>query len=186
MYRLIAFTGKAGSGKSTAAKYLVDSYGYTRIRFADGLKRMLIEGLGVDPRYVDGDLKEAVCPELCGRTARHAMVTLGTEWGRELIHPNIWVRALDTQMYKLISQGRTKFVIDDCRFLNEADFVRRFSAGGTIRSRIIRVVRPDTDMGSHKSETEMDKIESDYILCNGTTIESMKLTLDSMLNMINV
>ena len=38
--RLVAFTGLAGSGKSTAAQVLIDA-GWVRVKFADILKSML-------------------------------------------------------------------------------------------------------------------------------------------------
>jgi dephospho-CoA kinase len=34
----IAFTGWAGAGKTEAARYLVNTYGYNVISFADGIK----------------------------------------------------------------------------------------------------------------------------------------------------
>jgi hypothetical protein len=45
MSRLIAFTGPAGSGKSTAASALVEE-GWVRVKFADQLKNMA--GLGTE------------------------------------------------------------------------------------------------------------------------------------------
>ena len=40
---------------------------------------------GMIRRMIDGDLKEAPTPLFEGRTPRHAMQTLGTEWGRDRI-----------------------------------------------------------------------------------------------------
>ena len=41
--RVVGITGLAGSGKTTIARYLMEQYDYTRIRFADPLKAMLRE-----------------------------------------------------------------------------------------------------------------------------------------------
>lgn len=38
--RIFAMAGQMGSGKDTAAKYLVDNFGYKKIAFADNLKEM--------------------------------------------------------------------------------------------------------------------------------------------------
>lgn len=60
---------------------ILEKVGYTRIRFADRLKKMLREGLGIPDEYIDGYKKNESCEWLCGRTARHAMVTLGYRMG---------------------------------------------------------------------------------------------------------
>lgn len=117
---LIAFTGPAGSGKTTAAKYLVDRHGYRRMRFADPLKRMLA-ALGLTAEQIDGAEKEQPCELLCGQTPRWAMQSLGTEWGREYIDADLWIM-LWRRTYRDLSA--TPVVIDDCRFPNEVAAVR--------------------------------------------------------------
>lgn len=170
---VIGFVGKMGSGKTTAAKYLVDKIGYRRLRMADSLKRMLREGLGIDPEYIDGELKNQPCPELCGRTARHAMVTLGTEWGRDLINPNIWVNAVHKQLCEYMEEGHKNFVIDDIRFLNEAIWVRSLS-NIVGQSYLIRIIRFDTENKSgHRSETEQDGIAEDATIYNNSDVEAL-------------
>lgn len=140
---LIAFTGLAGSGKSTAAIHLVKTGGYTRLRFAGPLKAMMA-ALGLSYAEIDGDRKEVPCDLLCGRTPRHAMQTIGKEWGRDLIGPDLWVRAWRASFDRAIGP----VVVDDCRFPNEADAV--LAAGGII----VRVDRPGAGQGAagHSSE----------------------------------
>lgn len=41
MYPVIAFVGPIGCGKTTAANYLVEKYGYTLCKFAQPLRGML-------------------------------------------------------------------------------------------------------------------------------------------------
>lgn len=124
MKRLIAFAGRAGSGKSTAARYLVRNYGFERIRFAGPLKDMM-RALGLSEEEVDGGLKEQPCELLGGKTPRFAMQTLGTEWGRELIAPDLWTQAWIKQA------ERHPFVVcDDVRFPNEQKLIREL--GGTL------------------------------------------------------
>jgi len=131
MTRIIAFTGRAGSGKSTAAAYL-ETLGYTRTRFAGPLKSMLRAlyasiGLAEEDihRRIEGDLKEVPDPLLGGRSPRHAMQTLGTEWGRDLIAPELWV-----DLWRARVADGAKYVVEDCRFANEATAVAE--AGGFI------------------------------------------------------
>ncbi len=126
---LIAFAGRAGSGKTTAAETLIDQ-GFALVKFADPLKDMMrafYASLGLEPeqieRRIEGDRKEEPDPHLGGKTPRMAMQTLGTEWGRDLIHKDLWVKAWAAKVTKLRHRG-IPVVVDDCRFPNEARRVR--------------------------------------------------------------
>lgn len=141
---IVAFTGLAGSGKSTAAAYLVERHGFQRVRFAGPLKAMMA-ALGCTHEQIDGPEKETPCDLLGGGTPRHAMQTLGTEWGRDLITPDLWIRAWQAAVAKV--PAGVPIVVDDCRFPNEADAVR--AAGGVI----VRIDRPGAGTASvHASE----------------------------------
>lgn len=141
---IIAFTGLAGAGKSTAAAHLVKRHGFHRIRFAGPLKAMMA-ALGCTPEQIDGSEKETPCDLLGGKTPRHAMQTLGTEWGRDLITSDLWIRAWQAAVAKV--PAGTPIVIDDCRFPNEAEAVR--AAGGIL----VRIDRPGAGTASvHVSE----------------------------------
>lgn len=179
---VIALVGKAQSGKTTSAKYLVEKHGYKRLRIADRLKSMLY-ALGLTEREIDGDLKECVSSVLCGRTPRHAMITLGTEWGRDMIHKDVWVRALDRELTVLINQGITKFVIDDVRFSNEAKYFNNLKKRTGYKVVIVRVMREGlVNDSKHVSETEMDMIQADHFVANGGTLESLYNTFDEVVN----
>jgi len=139
---LIAFTGLAGAGKSTAALHLVERHGFQRMRFAGPLKAMLA-ALGLSAEEIDGSLKETPCELLCGQTPRRAMQTIGTEWGRDIIGPDLWIRA-----WKASLPATGRIVVDDCRFPNEAAAIK--AEGG----RIVRIDRPGagTAAAGHVSE----------------------------------
>lgn len=170
--RLIAFTGPAGSGKSTAALHLVAVHGFTRVHFAEPLKRMLA-ALGVTPAELDGDRKETPCSLLCGRTPRWAMQSLGTEWGRELIGPDLWTRAWRAAL------PPGDIVVDDCRFPNEVDAI--WAEDGTI----VRVERP----GAIKFETlhvsEAHALPYRYALANIGSIEAFRLSVTQLFETIS-
>lgn len=174
MISVIGFVGKMKSGKTTGAKHLVETKQYTRLRVADGLKKMLKDGLGIDEEYIDGDLKNVPCEQLCGQTVRHAMITLGTEWGRNLIHSDLWVKTIDTQMRELIHQGHRRFVIDDIRFLNEEKWLKALnkqSDSYVFDARLIRVLRKYGDNDStHQSEVEQELVIADSTIYNDYTL----------------
>ena len=176
MIYVVALVGKAGAGKTRAGQYLTDHFGYKRLRFAERLKTMLY-AFGLDYSVIDGDDKGKPCESLCGQTPRHAMQTLGTEWGRRMIGDDLWVKALERDLLLGIGAGITKFVIDDLRFLNEELWIRNLpvsSLGGT-KSKIIKIVRDVNDVSSsgHQSEIEMDKIVPDLYIENTGTIDEL-------------
>lgn len=141
---LIGLTGLAGSGKSTAADYLIRKHGFVRVRFADPLKSMM-KVLGLGHAEIDGDLKEQPCAMLMGKTPRWAMQSLGTEWGRDLIHPDLWIAAWERIACDVLDHGG-RVVADDVRFENE---VAEISG---MRGTLLRVIRPGGVAGSHISE----------------------------------
>ena len=55
-HQVVGFAGGLGSGKSTAAKILVEKHGYVRTRFAEPLKKMA-RAAGFTEEQVDGSLE---------------------------------------------------------------------------------------------------------------------------------
>jgi len=154
---VIALTGPAGSGKSTAARHLVSTHGYTLVKFAGPLKAMM-RMVGLADREIEGDLKEEPSAVLCGKTPRYAMQTLGTEWGRDIIGPDFWANVWFDMAADVLDQGG-RVVCDDCRFDNEAEAARKL--GGMVLS--LRG-RGGID-GGHASEA--GGVKADFSLCNG-------------------
>lgn len=114
---VVGFAGPAGCGKDTAGRILIEGYGFKHLSFAKPLKDML-EAMGC-PCPATADEKEAIIPWL-GVSWRHLGQTLGTEWGREKVNPDIWVKIAEQRIRHL--GGR--WVITDLRFENEARMVR--------------------------------------------------------------
>lgn len=161
---IIGFAGNIGSGKTTAAIELSKRGGFQRIRFAGTLKKMMV-AMGLSLEEIDGALKEQPCAMLCGQTPRHAMQTIGTEWGRQLIGEDVWVNAWKRAVDKLFPDAQV--VVDDVRFANEAQAIR--DMGGVV----ILVERPVTVEGnaaSHASEA-LD-FDVDAVIVNNGTVES--------------
>lgn len=175
MKRLIAFTGLKRSGKTAAA----EATRWRHINFADPLKAMLgaylrMVGASEDMiyEYIEGNFKETPSELLCGRSPRHAMQTLGTEWGRNLIDDQLW-----TEAYKLRVQGFAGDVVtSDLRFLNEAATVREL--GGMI----VRVIRPSIVSNDlHSSEQEMASIRADTTIMNDGSLKDLQAKVISLM-----
>lgn len=158
---IIGLTGHKGAGKSEAAKTLI-SLGYQRERFAGPLKDML-RALGLTEAQVDGDQKETPCPLLGGATPRHAMQTLGSEWGRSLIDPNLWI-----MIWKSRATAHSHVVVDDIRFPNEVDAIREL--GGAI----CRIDRPGAHGDGHISEQHIDMLPADHVIANTGNLSDLE------------
>src|SRR4051812_35641591 len=91
--KIIGITGQARSGKDTLAGALIEiAESGVKMSFADPLRAFVSTVTGVPhAELVDGPKKEAPLTEFGGRSPRQMMQTLGTEWGRDLIHADIWI-----------------------------------------------------------------------------------------------
>ena len=155
------------SGKSTVARCLA-ARGYAIRPFASPLKEMIATFLyscGHSYEYIHDVLyvnKETVI-ESFGVTGRHLMQTLGTEWGRQCVLPDVWLRH-----WALRVEGAPYVVVDDVRFPNEAQLL--IELGGEMW----RVGRPGVErISGHASEGGLDAWPhfTQYIVNNGTLTE---------------
>lgn len=141
---LIGITGKKNSGKDTVAKIIIlILYDYSdegverflydddlidivpsdvKIRsFAEPIKRMVAELINEDVEALeDREFKEKELPAIFTSygdrlTPRKLMQLIGTEFGREMIHNDIWVDLLFENY-----DSTKKWIISDVRFENEA------------------------------------------------------------------
>jgi hypothetical protein len=143
--------GALSSGKTTAAQVLVDDYGFVRLRMADILKDML-RTLGLTDEEVDGSLKEEPSGLLCDQTPRHAMQTLGTEWGRQLIGDRVWVNATVKKIATIqVMNPGANIVIDDIRFMNEVQMVQNFEHIDGFDPQLWLIRRPEVEPVDHAS-----------------------------------
>lgn len=166
---LIGLCGPAGCGKDTLANKVLDHDAYERYRFADPIKNMLRQFHIQDDVWEDRERKEVPIPWL-GCSPRRMAQTLGTEWGRELIHPDIWVILAKGRWHILNAEGKGRMIIPDVRFRNEAEWIRE--EGGAL----IQLVRPETliiDNSTHSSENGVPSESVDAAILNDGTIDEM-------------
>jgi dephospho-CoA kinase len=140
---IIAFCGRKGSGKSLAAQYLRESLTEKGrdshvLNFADPIKKMLL-ALGLPSSAVySQEGKTLPRFALGGKTGRYAMQTLATEWGRDLMHHDIWTRVMDHKLETYQKQNyQGVILVDDVRFENEIKLLRLWNAT------LIHIHRPD-------------------------------------------
>lgn len=156
---IIGLTGRARVGKDTLADYLCINHGFTRLAFADPLRDALELGLGIESHHLRED-KEAIIPWL-GVSGRQLLQTLGTEWGRDLIRPDIWILLMQRRLAALAEEG-DRFVVSDVRFPNEAAWLR-----ARPNARLWHIERPSVaPVRAHSSEHGIDYQMGDAIIVN--------------------
>lgn len=198
---VIGLAGAAGAGKSTAALAMLDivnddpGLAAAIVKFAHPLKTMmaaLYAAVGLRPaeiiRRIEGDLKQTTDPILMGATPRMAMQRLGTDWGRRLIHPDLWTHLwqleVERQQQRLAAGGPAGITIitDDVRFENEVAAIK--AAGGVV----IGILGPRVDSAlakdeaGHESEAGVGAAAIDAIVINGpgtTPCQLAGLVLDA-------
>lgn len=163
---IIGIAGYAQVGKDTAASFLVDHCGYTRVAFADVMRESLLR---LDP-YVHGDVRLSESINLYGWDVakvttpeiRRLMQAFGTEVGRDLFGDTFWVDMLFKNL-----DPHTNYVISDCRFLNEVNAVH--AHGGDTWW----ISRPGYGPLGHRSETELTEFAFDARFNNDGSIDDL-------------
>lgn len=165
---IIALSGYAKSGKDTVADIIrsLDS-GVKVVRFSDPLKQVAEVLTGIPAaKWNSQHLKDTIIPGY-NMTGRDFLQRLGTEAVRNNFDQDTWVRALFSK-YRI----GDKWIITDCRFGNEARWVKQF--GG----KIVRVHRDGIGpVNGHTSETEIDSWIFDHIIHNNGTLEDLRKTV---------
>lgn len=166
---LIGLAGLARYGKDTAAQHLVNNHNFQCYAFADPLRDGLMHILNLSPCDFEGDRKELPLPAI-NRSPRELMQLLGTEWGRNLVHPDLWL-ILAAQNLDLLARTHDSaqgFVVSDLRFENEAAFIR--DRGGIV----VHLKRSDAkNVNPHASEAGIAYQNGDWMLTNNSTAEAL-------------
>jgi hypothetical protein len=194
--RTIGLSGFAQSGKTTVANYIEANYGFRRQHIAEPLRdmlRTLLRRFGMkDARideYLTGHLKETIIPYL-GVTSRHAQITLGTEWGRELINNDLWAKLWSIEAERSFGNAMN----DSVRFPNEERVIH------STRGFTILIDRNGTKpaafkwkwlgrflyqkfglmWGVHDSE-RTDRLDPDYVVPNNGSLDELFSRIDAIM-----
>ena len=135
---IVGFVGFIGSGKDTAADYLVNSHGFRRDSFANTLKDAVACVFGWDRTMLEGrtaasrEWRDQVDTWWANRlniphlTPRWVLQHWGTDVLRKGFNDDIWIAALENKMRKTTDN----IVISDVRFPNEITAIR--NSGGKV------------------------------------------------------
>lgn len=208
---IVGFVGFIGSGKDTAADYLVNFHEFRRDSFANTLKDAVSNVFGWDRIMLEGRTAEARkwreevdtwwatrlgMPHL---TPRWVLQRWGTEVCRKGFHDDIWIASVENKMRKT----KDNIVISDVRFPNEIKSIH--NAGGIV----VRVKRGDDPewyqaafdsnkgdrhmgwalgknrletLGIHASETAWVGGDIDHIVYNNSSIDEL---FDQIKNLVS-
>jgi hypothetical protein len=154
--RVVGFAGYAGAGKNAAAEAL----GGVVLGFADPLYAGLAVMLGVGEEALrDRATKELPLP--LGRSPRHLLQTLGTEWGRELVRSDLWIYRARQRVAEAARLGAEVIAFCDVRFRNELEFLRDELGG-----QVWWIERPGVVGGSHASDNSLTAADCDRVISN--------------------
>lgn len=162
--RLIGITGLAGSGKDTLADALVYDRGAEKYNFALPIKHALNAMFGWTMEQWDDRIWKETKIAWLGKSPRQCAQTLGTEWGRDLVHPDLWMLIAEDRYLKYRQDhSGGPFIIPDVRFENEVDMIHR--NGGIV----VKISRLGVNaVSAHVSEKGIEEV--DYILANHGTV----------------
>jgi hypothetical protein len=115
--------------------------------------------------------------EIVKLTPRLILQLLGTECGRQIINPNIWINSLfndykghfigTVNNEKQYGKKLPNWIITDLRFKNELESIK------SRKGITIRVNRENVESNNHESETDLDNSTFDYVIENNSDITNL-------------
>lgn len=222
--KVIALTGRAGSGKNTAAlgirlltgsldpTWLINSGGRATNYHVDlddffntewpnestDMQNQWLEAKFAAPVYhiaaiLTGhmDVSQIMNEKFkstvwdigdAGYTGRQILQLVGTEMGRNIFNPNIWIKLMDRQLTALQNMGCKGVLITDCRFLNKGEFLQeKWDAF------FLSLVGRDAGVPTtHQSEAEIDNLPAHIGINNRGSYKDLMNILSEICKHLNI
>ena len=178
---IIGISGKAGSGKDTAAKMLEVLYANPDISYEDFANKRYKNFADIQIVHFADSLKETAqvlfrigewetntqegkktTINWIGKTVRELLQGIG-QGLRDAIDPNLWVKILFAN-----TEDWSNYIIADVRYPNEVYAIKKRNGV------LIRIDRKGAGAGNHSSETALDNYkEWDVHIENNGSIEDL-------------
>lgn len=181
---LIGLCGAAGSGKDTVASHLESRHGFKVLAFAGPLYEAVSAITGMNVGDLRDRQKKEKPIEWIGKSPRELLQLMGTEFGRNMIHEDIWVTIAMRAMREARRRGLPGAVVTDVRFDNEAEAIRE--EGGLVFEVARRGARCLADgAAKHKSEAGIDRQHIFTTITNDGTIGDLSATVDAVMGSLH-
>jgi hypothetical protein len=203
---IVGLVGFIGAGKGTVADLLVERHDFFKESYANSVKDACAAIFGWNRSMLEGDTPGSRAwreqpdkwwSEKLGRefSPRLALQLMGTEAGRDVFHPDLWVH---TVMRRCEQAPWNNYVIADVRFPNEINAIRD-SGGKVVRVRrgedpewyslarecntynkqeIMRNAYPEV----HFSEWAWIGSDYDIVMDNNCDLETLKVRVDNLVD----
>jgi hypothetical protein len=203
---IVGLVGFIGAGKGTVADLLVERHNFFKESFANSVKDSCAAVFGWDRAMLEGDTPESRAwreqpdqwwSDKLGRefSPRLALQLMGTEAGRDVFHPDLWVH---TVLRRCEQAPYNNYVIADVRFPNEINAIKD-SGGVVIRVRrgddpewytlarecnvynkldIMRNAYPEV----HYSEWAWIGAHYDIVMDNNCSLDELKIRVDKIVD----
>ena len=178
---IIGISGKAGSGKDTAAKMLEVLYANPDISYEDFTNKRYKNFADIQIVHFADSLKETAqvlfrigewetntqegkktTINWIGKTVRELLQGIG-QGLRDAIDPNLWIKVLFAN-----TENWSNYIIADVRYPNEVYAIKKRNGV------LIRIDRKGAGAGNHSSETALDDYkEWDVHIENNGSIEDL-------------
>ena len=194
MKKIIAFTGRAGSGKDlgafTWASLYKEETGQKTIKFAfaDILKDIAGNALGISPEEAEAIKRVPGVKIANGLGIREFYNTLGDSI-KSYFGANIWAKMTLSKIEQIMNVVDTELiVITDLRYIIEEEYLKEFSEQHGVELIIVKMVnqnhtqRPDNIR--HESEMQIGDIQENYIV-EATTQEEVQEKIKEIYNAVS-
>lgn len=166
---IIGLHAKKRSGKDTLAAMICENLGYSQVAFAEPLYR----GLKAMFPFIPAECWEnrnLIMPCL-GKSVNEMLQSLGTEWGRENVLGDVWVRVADAKAKERLREASKPrgIVFSDVRYANEAEYIVKEKGGLIIEIQSSRGVT----INEHSSESRIPDKYIHTCLYNDSTKEDL-------------
>ena len=161
---IIGLCGGMGVGKSTA---------FESVQFLYGKNAVLVKF--AQPLY---DMQEFIYRRISSvyqrpegfKKDRKLLQLLGTEWGRDMISPSIWIDLWKNELVRIRESGKIA-VCDDVRFPNEILALKELCGYLVMvkSDKVLARVGDQLGIGGHTSEKPLDENAMDAIITNNGT-----------------
>ena len=175
--KIIGLSGKKRSGKDTVYQIAGDmlfrqGIKAGRVAFADPLKHEIAEITGFNVDFIEKNKEQL----------RSLLQVWGADFRRNFFGADYWIE----KMKPIVAKAKLDVLfITDCRFINEADFVK--SVGGFL----VKVERRETgypeSVDGHSSENDLNEYGGfDYVLNNDKDRLELESSVEQMLEALEI